>query len=341
MSHLTSDSLSSIVKTFFQANARRYGLNPGLLDVRSILNWGGFVNTSFFVSDGAARFHLKLTGPDLQPNLRRWMAVHELLSQRYHAPEIVDWIDLANTGLQGILSLAVPGRAADWPQQPDVLVQVLDGLAQLHADHELAERLAEFTGEKAGERSCADAFCEVYVRRFVEDLDGIESVLPPFVSRLKFDWMRAEANVLEAQARSLAAFRPPAQSPTHGDLGPNNVLVTDAGAWTIIDWDDLSLSDPVQDFALVLNSLWRSGKMPVVETEQYLAQIDGQDHAALLDRYRFYARALVLDEVIDSLADWVEAEASPQHQDEVRIKKERIHHQAYREYQRRWGRDHD
>src|SRR4029077_8374132 len=41
---------------------------------------------------------------------------------------------------------------------------------------------------------------------------------------------------------------------THGDIGPEHVLITDAGDLAgVIDWGDLAVGDPVVDLAWVIN----------------------------------------------------------------------------------------
>ena len=45
-----------------------------------------------------------------------------------------------------------------------------------------------------------------------------------------------------------------------------------------------------------------------------------------------FQRAFVLDMVIDPLADWVAAEFSPEHVEEVRAEKERVHKEALAKY---------
>jgi hypothetical protein len=49
-------------------------------------------------------------------------------------------------------------------------------------------------------------------------------------------------------------------------------------------------------------------------------------------RFDLCVRAGRLDEVVDPLADWVEAEVSPEHMDQVRTRKLEIHQRALAHY---------
>ena len=151
--------------------------------------------------------------------------------------------------------------------------------------------------------------------------------LPPFVSLDLLDWMMGETRELEGLARDLPAFHQPAGSPTHGDLWPSNVLVTGGGEWYIIDWDDLALGDPALEYSILLGPLWRQGKMSQAEIEGLLP-----DNPDFRQRFNLCLRALVLDEVIDTLADWVESDFAPDHQVKVRAEKERIHRDSLNLY---------
>ncbi len=48
---------------------------------------------------------------------------------------------------------------------------------------------------------------------------------------------------------------------THGDIGPEHVLITDAGDLAgVIDWGDLEVGDPVFDLAWVINAMPEVGR---------------------------------------------------------------------------------
>lgn len=86
-------------------------LSPEGTRVSHVLNWGGFVNHSFTIQDGGARYHLKLTGdPDSLRRLERWRGVHELLEERYRAPRLIRWMEFPENRIRGtaVRSLAGP-----------------------------------------------------------------------------------------------------------------------------------------------------------------------------------------------------------------------------------------
>ena len=325
------DTLILRIAAFFREHAGRYSLDPERIEVRYILNWGGFVNATFFVKDGRTTYHLKLADdPESQVSLRRWQHFSERLQQQYHAPRMLDWVKIPRTRFAGPIFEYIPGRAADYSARPEVFSGVLELVAHLHADGDLAAGLEALDGPPS---TCADYFISVYIDRFDEDLLSVAGDLPPFVSLDLLSWMMGETRELEGIARDDPAFQLPASSPTHGDLWANNVLVTQDGRWYVIDWDDLALGDPALEYGIILGPQWRAGKMTAEEAAALLPSND----PALRRRFEICLRALLLDEVIDSLADWVESNFAPDHQAEVRQVKESVHRSALARYQELYG----
>ncbi len=327
MTRTSLDTLTRRVTAYFRKHAAQYGLNPDAVEAQYILNWGGFVNASFRLTDGVKRYHLKLADDeDALAGLERWRNFHELLSDRYHAPRMLDWVEIPRTPFEGALFAYVPGRPADLAAQPDVLKAVIDLLACLHADSELA---AALEADEGGVPTCTEYFLSVYIDRLDGDLAIIADGLPPFVSLGLLDWMMGETRELEGLARDLPAFQHPAGSPTHGDLWPSNILVTESNQLSVIDWDDLDLGDPALEYSILLGPLWRHGKLSQAAVDGFLP-----DDPAFRERFHVCLRALLLDVVIDTLADWVESGFAPEHQAEVRPEKERIHREALELYKR-------
>lgn len=317
--------LTSAVEAWFRERAERFGLRAGAVEARYILNWGGFVNASFTITDGETFYHLKLADDDWsQSGLARWRDLAGLLSTRYHAPRIIEWVEIPGTPFVGPLFEYIAGAPLDLAAQPKIRQEVLDLLARLHSDTELAQLLAEDEG-----LDCGEYFIELYIDRFDEDLRGIARDLPPFVSLDLLDWMMGETRELEGQVRELPAFRHPADVPTHGDLWTSNILVTEDGRWRIIDWDDLAPGDPALEYGIFLGALWRGGILSAAEVEELLPA-----DAALRERFRVCLRASLLDKVIDSLADWVECSFAPEHQAQVRAGKELDHRKALEMYRK-------
>lgn len=328
MADIDLDTLTRAVTDYFRKHARKYGLDPRAVEAGYIFNWGGFVNASFHVTDGVTSYHLKLSEEeDSLARLERWMQYHERLSERYHAPRMVDWVRLPRLRIEGGLFAYITGAEADFIHQPQVLEGVLDMLDQLHGDSDLAQALLE----EDGEISCVDYFLDLYIDRFGEDLAIVLQDLPPFVPLALYDWMVSETRHLDALCRETPAFQQPAGAPTHGDLWPSNILVTPDGGWYAIDWDDLALGDPALDFSIVLGPLWRDGAMTLEAAEARLPARLGE---AGRERFRLCLRAMLLDEVIDTLADWVEAEFVPDLMENVRAAKEQKHREALERYQK-------
>jgi aminoglycoside phosphotransferase (APT) family kinase protein len=142
-------------------------------------------------------------------------------------------------------------------------------------------------------------------------------------------WMRREAGVVRGVLEGSRAFRGVRAVPIHDDLWKDNILAEPSGAWTVIDWDGIRLGDPVLDYAVLLWPLLREG----AEASRWLPRDPGLD-----ERLRLCLRAALLEEVIDPLADWVEATRMPEHLDVVRPEKLRVHGAALEDYRHRYAR---
>ena len=332
---ISLEVLTAQVMAFFRANAGRYGLLSNQLSVEYILNWGGFVNASFKISDGERAYHLKLADDeDRLMGLERWRDLHEILEAHYHAPLMLDWIEIEDTDFEGPLFEYIEGQRADLYSSPVLFKEVLALVAQLHADSDLSARLIEMDDPP---ESCADYFIGVYIDRFDEDLLIIVRDLPPFVSLKTLDWMQGETRHLESLARELPSFEPPAAAPVHGDLWPGNLIVTASGSWYLIDWDDLSLGDPALEYGILFAPIWRQHPETDLIASGFLPPEISTD-ARLRERFTVCLRASLLDEVIDTLADYVEADFAPEHQEFVKKEKMRFHLEAFEKYQQIYGR---
>jgi hypothetical protein len=257
---------------------------------------------------------------DALAGLEQWREIRAILSGRYHAPRMLDWVQIPGTDFEGGVFEYIPGQPAELAAQPDLLDSIVNLLGRLHADRELASILLSIEGIIP---TCTDYFLSVYIDRFDEDLAEIAGDMPPFVTLELLDWMMGETRELEGLARDLPAFQQAAGSPTHGDLWPSNILVTENGHFYIIDWDDLALGDPALEYSILLGPLWRHGSLSMAELERRLP-----NDPIFKERFQVCLRALVLDEVIDSLADWVESGFVPEHQFTMRSAKERAHREA-------------
>lgn len=321
------NELTLLVLAWFRKNAGRFGLDPATVRVLYLLNWGGFVNASFNITDGLISYHLKLADEEWsQSGLEQWYEMRELLSQRYDAPQILAWVEIPRTDFKGLLFEHIPGKTADLAAHPELLERVLGLLKCLHADADLAGQLKDLDEDVP---TCSEYFIDLYIDRFDDDLSIVVSELPPFVSLGLVDWMMGEIRELEGRVRDLPAFQQLAASPTHGDLWASNILVTEDGRFKVIDWDDLSLGDPALDYAIVLGPFWLNGMYSQAQLENMLPPGDG-----LCERFQVCLRAYLLDKIIDSLADWVECSFAPEHQAIVREEKERCHRDALSLYKK-------
>src|SRR6266540_1051955 len=92
------DALQRRVKDFFRQQADQYGLNPAAIETRYILNWGGFVNASFIITNQDKIYHLKLANEEeAQESLQRWKFFNRRLTEHYHAPRLRDWVQIPHT----------------------------------------------------------------------------------------------------------------------------------------------------------------------------------------------------------------------------------------------------
>jgi aminoglycoside phosphotransferase (APT) family kinase protein len=331
---LPLDDLTRRVVRYFKAHAGQFELHPDTVQADYILNWGGFVNVSFTIQDGQRAYHLKLADDeDCLAGLNLWRELHALLEERYRAPRMLGWVAIPGAPYAGPLFERIAGVEADFAAQPALHRDVLALTARLHADQELAQILSA----DAQPITCSDYFIETYIDRFDEDLLIVAGSLPDFVSLATLDWMQGETRHLEALAREGAAFQQPARWPVHGDLWQANVLVTAGGRWYVVDWDDLALGDPALEFGILLgpfvaNQPDRRAGLAAFDAALHLpAAADGSD---LLERLLLCLRAYLLDEVIDTLADYVESDAAPQHSAGVRSAKQAQHASALQRYRR-------
>lgn len=313
----------SAVSDHLVGRARELGLDAERLQVEYVLNWGGFVNRSFRVTDGGV-LHLKLAcEPEIRHALWRLWDLREMMSERYHAPAAVAWVAVPGTEYAGVLSRWIDGSP------PGVLDErlareVVRTIGKLHRDRELAERLPA----PAAPATCADVYRRTYHARFMEDLEYVEAERPPFVLPEVLAWMRGEADALMRSVDAAPAFAHAADAPTHGDLWLDNLLVTPDGAWYLLDWDDLALGDPALDWCMLFGPARGDCRTAV---ERALPPDVAAD-PAVAERLALYARTSLLDWTIDPLADWIAATEAPGHAEEVRAEKERIHTTAREAY---------
>ena len=328
--------LLAIVAEHFRRRAPDLGLDPVTLRVDSVLNPGGFTNPSFHIDDGHHTYHLKLTqAPHRVNRLRRWHALGETLHARYRAPRILEWVDIPGAGCYGLLFAHLPGRTPRLSRSPTLLAHVFALITRLHRDDALARELRPLLAAH-GEPVPAtyrESFVDTYIDRFREELRSFEAGLPPFVSAETLAWMRDETEALAAAATA-APFAAPTAAPIHGDLNEHNVLVSTPRRWHVLDWDDLTLGDPALDYAMLLWPVLCDRPLaPATAWRAALPESIAPPRDPDLDeRLALYLRAQALDGVIDSLANYLEAPALPEHLDRTRTAARRLHLASLRRY---------
>ena len=301
------------------------GLDPHDLSITPLLNWGGFVNRSFRVSDGVRAYFFKVVGDAAR---RGRLQTLERLSHRLHercfAPRMIGRVVVDPT-CDGALFDWIEGAAPD-ALTPRLLDRLIPGLVDLHGDGETASVL-----RAAGDAhpDCAATYLATYHDRLTEDLAFIAQAPPPFLPPERLEWMFEEVNVLERLVRQAAAFAFPADRPMHGDLWLDNLLVSTSGALHVLDWDELQLGDPAIDWAMLLGPSRRDIRPATAREPVRLPDLD----VAGRERFELYARASLLDWVIDPLSDWLDAETQPPGATAVRPEKQAVHERAAAVYQ--------
>ncbi|ANY69010.1 aminoglycoside phosphotransferase [Paenibacillus sp. BIHB 4019] len=327
--------IEKMIAEWASANAAAIGLDPNPIRASYIYNPGGFDNLSILLTDGRTQLHVKLAPPDNAPQLRQWAGVSDYLAESYTAPSLVYEIDreIVPGYPYGLIfeyiADAIP--LMETPNPEVALTGVIETIAALHRDERLREMLP-----KAGTRTYAEAFEDEYISRFTEDLDGILSsrdLIRDFVPDETILWFGEEIGRLRDTVLRTPAFLLPASDVVHNDLNSNNVLASSKHGFRIIDWDDLSgQGDAAMDYSVLLWPLLHEPSWPL--WREMVLHVAG---AKAFERLELYFRAKLLDDVIDVLADYVEAEQVPEHREEAQRKAKAIHLHAYPQYLAKYG----
>jgi len=253
--------------------------------------------------------------------MRRWFAVHDRLEEHYRAPRILDWVDVPGTDHAGLLFEHIDGSTWDIDNRPDLMQEIVSLLVKLHRDDELV---------MAPARTYRDCWELRYRELFEDDFKAVRGSQPPFVSNALLEWMEQESKKVIAIGREHWAFEGVSRSACHLDLWQDNVMLDKSGGWWVLDWDGLAVGDPAEDYATVL---W-----PFVHRHgtEWRHVLEANMDAAFEARMELHLRAITLDYVVDTLADWVECDV-PEWRDEVRTRKQREHVECLDLYRRKWS----
>lgn len=137
-----------------------------------------------------------------------------------------------------------------------------------------------------------------------------------------------EVETVKQIAHWQSCFQQQAEDVVHNDLNWQNILVNDHNHFWIIDWDDMTVhGDAAMDYSVLLWPLYRSKEWPQLKNS-IIPEID----KGARQRMDLYFRAKLLDDVIDVLADYVEAESYPQVKESAQKKAKETHLLAYADY---------
>jgi thiamine kinase-like enzyme len=321
------------LERWLRQHAAALGLRADHLKITPLVNPSGWLaNVACTVSDGQAPpVHVKLSSHAREQVTRTYQLREHL--RRHHAPPVLALIDLGD--LVGTVTPSINGAAPTDAQLP-ALVAAADAL---HADRALARALPDHPP------TLGQAFRDLWIERFASDLAELQTddLVPPFVAPQTLTWMHSETTRL-AEATAAPLFEVPTESATHNDLHLDNVLVETAPTsddafatagptatrrFWIIDWDDIRRGDPAADLAILLSG-------PLLRGDP-IEPLLGPRDPAFLQRFALCARAVLLDDIIDSLADWAHADDAPAAADTIRATKRATHDRALFLYRHRYS----
>ncbi|GEN52801.1 aminoglycoside phosphotransferase family protein [Halobacillus faecis] len=302
------------------------GLKSDDMNIQYIWNPGGFVNQSYQISDGQKRLHIKFADEAHQHRLKQWASIHEYMTEIYKAPKLLVEIEesLIPGHPYGLVFEFFEGEAWKGQAWQD---EILSNISELHGDPNLKRVLG------GGEKTCAEAMIDTYIHRFREDMKIIDADREclPFVKAETFDVFHKMTDQLEKEIQQANHFQCPAEDVVHNDLSQHNILVNEEN-FCMIDWDDLTIGDAAADYASLLWPWVYSKEWPIWEGK--VRNLSGKQ---VVDRMRLYFKAKLLDDVIDVLADYVEAEKYPEVKERTQERAKATHLCALELYIARYG----
>lgn len=309
------------------------GFQGSKIEAAYIWNPGGFVNQSYRLTDGITTRHVKLVKEENTPELQRWAKISDDLTNRYRAPRLVREVtqEIIPGYSYGLVFEFIQGEPLGTISDPQAVIEkVLPVLNQLHMDKQIENAVSSI--ENRQKLTYSDAFIEEYIARFEEDMEVIraERHVLSFVTDHMIDWFDFEVNQLKQLVEEHPCFQKPATDIVHNDLNWQNILCGEHEDYWIIDWDNLSVNgDAAMDYSVLLWPLYRTKEWPLW-TER-VSRLAGEE---VIERMEIYFRAKLLDDVIDVLADYIDAERIPDVREKTQTRAKEIHLRAYPEYRR-------
>jgi hypothetical protein len=145
---------------------------------------------SFNVHDRDHVLHRKLWSVELRSAWERWFSVHEALESRYQAPQIINTVELPDTGIAGLLFEHVDGVP---PASGSRMAELVDFANRLHGNQELATKLSLLEGATTG----GQYFERMNVPRWNADISMIRDTVPSaIVDEHLLNWMVDEMKTL-------------------------------------------------------------------------------------------------------------------------------------------------
>jgi thiamine kinase-like enzyme len=316
-----------------EENSIDLGLSSLNIEAKYIWNPGGFVNQSYRVSDGETVHHVKFAHARKAAHLQQWARISQQLTDSYHAPRLVQEVkqEVLPGYSYGLVFEFLEAKPLSSIANPAPIIdKILRKLYQLQTDKQIQQMLSSKKTQ-----SYAEAFVEEYITRFEEDLEAIraEQQLLDFVSESSIEWFYSEVELLKQLAGSKPCFQKQANAVVHNDINWENILVDANNDYWIIDWDEVTATgDSAMDYSVLLWPLYRTAADWPIWKEQVIG-LAGED---TYERMEIYFRAKLLDEVIDVLADYVEAEGFLEVKEIAQKRAKEIHLHAYPEYLRHY-----
>ncbi|MCQ6561778.1 aminoglycoside phosphotransferase family protein [Paenibacillus mendelii] len=322
-----------LVVTWAKEYRHELGLQGSNIEASYIWNPGGFVNQSYRLSDGETIRHVKFVQERKTPHLQQWALLSDHLTDRYHAPRLVQEVtqEVLPGYPYGLVFEFIDGMPLSAITDPTPMIpKVLRMLHQLHNDSQIQDVIASECV-----LSYAEALAEEYITRFEEDLEGIraERHLLTFVTDQTLGWFDAELAVLRQLAQEMPCFQKQATDVVHNDINWQNILANDNHDLWLIDWDDLTVTgDAAMDYSVLLWPLYRKPEWPF-----WQEQVIGLAGKEVYERMELYFRFKLFDDVVDVLADFVEAETMTDVKEKTQKRAKEIHLRAYPEYLELYG----